>query len=449
MRRFFSFIGLLIKIALLTAAIIWVYLHPGTIHIDWQDKTIDTTVGFAALILSIVFFAFAGVYYLWRRLLNMPHEWRRHRHLKSLELGYRALNKGLLAVAGNDQSTADRQAKKALQLLPDTALTYLLAAQAAQLRGDDIASDAHLAKLAQHPDGQLFGLKGQLTRALQRDDHSEALRLSRVAYAEQPTQPWIIDAAVQLEARQRNWVQVEKILRAAIKQAAKSDTADITRWKRDLGAGLLALSDEAKNKNDTEAALECAAEALKKNPGWTPAALRVADIWNRKAYRRRAQKILQNAWEIAPHPDLVRAWLGISGGERTNDTASTLEKLIGVNSNNAESAIAMAEIYRQSRLWGVARQHALKALEYRADRAAYRLLADIEQGDSGNAEKVRGWLEKASEAAAEPQWICSVTQERFDTWQVLNRRNNFNTIEWTLTSQQNVAALEPKNLLPA
>lgn len=440
MRRLFSFFTLLIKFALIAAAAFWVYLHPGTIHIDWEDRSIDTSVGFAALILSIVFIIFAALYHGWRTMLNWPREWRRYRKTRSMELGYRALNKGLLAVAGNDQSTATRQAKKALQLMPDAALTYLLAAQAAQLSGDDIAADAHLAKLAQLPDGQLFGLRGQLTRALQRDNFTEALRLSRSAYQEQPNQPWIIDAAVQLEARQRNWGQVEKILRQAIKLGG----AETTRWKRDLGATLLSLSDEAKSKNDIEAALECAAEALKKNPGWTPAALRTADIWHRKAYRRRAQKTLQNAWEITPHPELVQAWLGISGSDRTTDAASTIEKLIGTNPSNAESALAMADVYRQARLWGVARQQALKALDYRADRAAYRLLADIEQGESGNSDKVRAWLEKASEAPAEPQWLCTVTQERFDTWQALNRQNNFDTIEWT--TPQNISVSSEKNL---
>lgn len=444
MRRFFSVLFLLIKLALLAAIAFWVYLHPGDIRINWEGMVIKTSVGFAVFVLSIVTFVFALVYHGWRTILGWPRLWRRQRHIKSMELGYKALNKGLLAIAGNDTPTAAKQAKKALHLLPDSALTHLLVAQAAQLSGDEVTADTHLAKLAQHPDGQLFGLRGQLTRAMQRNDHTEALRLSRLAYTQQPTQPWIIDAAVQLEARQHNWLQAEKILR----QAISLDSDEKQRWKRDLGATLLALSDDAKQKNDLEAALECAKEALKKNPGWTPAALRVADLWKRKAYRRRAQKVLQSAWAIAPHPELVTAWLNLAGNERSVDSASSLEKLISENPHNAESALAMAEVYRQAGLWGIARQQALKALNYRADRIVYRLLADIEQGDTNDTKKIRSWLEKAADAPSEPQWICNLTHEHYDTWQALNRQNNFDTIEWNKAPQAVLAVtVEPKNLL--
>jgi len=426
MHRFFSALGWMIKLAVLLAIAFWLYLYPGTLQIEWQGNTIETSTAFAGMVGVIVLLLFGMLYHGWRKLLSFPRDWRRSRRMRALELGYKSLNKGLLSVAAGDSITASKHAKKALNALPDLALSHLLAAQAAQLRQDETAADVHLAILAQHPEGQLFGLRGQLGRALQRQDRTEALRLARLAYQQQPQQPWIIDTVVQMEARNQNWTQVEKILR----QALRLGSPETEKWQRDLAATLLASGDTAVHSQDIEAALECAREACKLYPNWTPAVVRNAELWSRKAYRRRAQKILMNAWEKTPHPELVEAWLRISGAERSLDHTAITEKLVSENPDTCEAAMAMAQAYYGAGLWGVARQHAARAIQYRPDRAAYRLMADIEQADTGHANKVRAWLDKAAEAPLEPQWQCLVTGEIFPHWQALNRQQDFNTILW-------------------
>ena len=352
--------------------------------------------------------------------------WRKQRQIKAQELGYKSLNRGLLAVASGDAVTAAKNARKAVALLPDVALSHLLAAQSAQLNKDEVAADTHLAILMQHPEGQVFGMRGQLARALQRQDKTEALRLSRLAYSQQPNQPWVIDTALNLETAQRNWLQAEKILRQAIK-AGGPETGE---YQRHLSAVLVALSDDYLSRQDVDAALECARQAKKLTPGWTPAAVRVAELWHRKAYRRRAQKALISAWEITPHPELVAAWLKISGAERALDRTAIVEKLVASNPDNREAAYAMAQASFTAGLFGVARTHALRAIEYRPDRAAYALMADIEQEDSKNPRKIRDWLDHAATAPREPHWQCRQTAEIFPAWQVLNRQDAFDTIHW-------------------
>lgn len=443
MRMLLRILALLIKLTLAALVIGWVFLHPGQLNIDWQGYRIRTSIGFAAAVLAVAFILFAAFYHGWRTLLGWPRLWRKQRQMKSLELGYKALNKGLLAVAAGDGKSADKQTKKALSFLPDVALTHLLATQTAQLNKDDVMADTHLAKLMQHPDGQLFALRGQLTRAIQREDRTEALRLARVAYQQQPNQPWIVDTAVQMEARVQNWTHAEKILRSAI----RLNDENTGRWQKDLAATLVASADLAREKNDIDAALECVREALKRCPAWAPAAIHVADLWQCKTYRRRAQRVLMEAWEAAPHPDLVKAWLRVTGVSQAVDTTTAVEKLVSVNPDNAVAAMAMAEAFAKNGLWGVAKQHALRALDYRADRAVYRLLAEIERGDSNDSKRVAEWLNKAAVAPIEAQWECQVTHEIFNAWQPLNNQLHFNTIVWQVPSSVPANATMPTNVL--
>lgn len=426
MRMFFSILGWTIKIGVFLAAAFWLYLYPGSVEINWQGKTIETSTSFMAFVLFIVLVFFAVIYHGWRLLLAWPRLWRKQRQVRAQELGYQSLNKGLLAVAAGDPVTAAKQAKKAVALLPDVALSHLLAAQAAQLNDDEAATDTHLAILTQSPEGQIFGLRGQLGRALQREDRTEALRLARLAYHQQPHQPWVIDTSLQLEARTQNWLQAEKILR----QAVRLGGPETDKYQKNLSAVLAALSDDYKAKNDIEAALECARQAKKLTQGWAPTATRVAELWQHKGYRRRAQKALISTWEINPHPDIVTTWLYVSGAERALDRTAVVEKLVNNNPDNAEAAFAMAQAYHAAGLWGVARSHALRAIEYRPDRAAFRLMADIEQEDTGNSKRTRDWMDKAGDAPLEPHWQCILTGEIFTAWQPLNRQQDFNTIVW-------------------
>jgi HemY protein len=444
MRRLINLLLFILKAAIVIGIGLWLYAHPGTVYLEWQDYAIETSVGFTAVILAIVIFIFALLYHGWRTLLAWPRLWRKQRQVKSLELGYKALNKGMLAVAAGDGTMANKQTKRALALLPDIALSHLLAAQAAQLNHDDVAADTHLAKLMLHPDGQLFAMRGQLTRALARDDRTEALRLSRVAYQQQSDQPWIIDTAVQMEARQQNWLQVEKILRQALKLKSEHSS----RWEKDLAACLVCLSDSLRLKNDSDGALDCIREAVKRQPSWTPATTRLAQIWTQKTYRRRAQKVLLNAWELAPHPELVDVWVRIMGTERATDNTTTVERLVSSNPDNAEAALAMSQAFAQAELWGVARQHALRALEYRADRRSYRQLADIEQQDPTDSAQYRFWLDKAQDAPSEAQWLCHTTNEIFPQWQPLNRQGHFNTIQWQIPTASLPNALVPIAAVP-
>lgn len=442
MRGFLSFVVFLAKLALLGAIVAWFLLHPGRINITWNGVVIETSVGFAAILFSGCLFVFAFLYHGWRTVLSLPRRLRAHRAMAMTERGNAALYAGLLAMAAGDGRMAARHAKKAAALLPGIAMTHVLAAQAAQLNGDEATADHHLGLLAAHPDGTIFGLRGQIMRALQRDDKTEATRLARDAYGRDSEQPWVIDMLVQLEARQKNWTAVEKILRRAITLKAP----EAPRWQGDLAAALLALSDDWKHKGDLDAALDCARDALKRRPGFVPAAIRVAHIWHARGYRRRAHTTLRDAWASAPHPDIVRAWktLMVAGAD-DDSMLERVEKLVSVNPDNAEAATAMAEASYASLLWGLARQHGERALGFRADRHVLRLMADIERADTNDTAKIEHWLQRAADAPPAPQWVCRNTNLPFAAWQPLNHQLDFNSIVWDVPSGGTALALMAKS----
>src|SRR5262249_57792128 len=79
---------------------------------------------------------------------------------------YRALTQGMVAVAAGDAGEARRQAKLAGTLLNDPPLTLLLAAQAAQLDGDERAAEKYFRAMLDRPETAFLGLRGLLMQSL-------------------------------------------------------------------------------------------------------------------------------------------------------------------------------------------------------------------------------------------------------------------------------------------
>src|SRR5215469_10155575 len=129
----------LVKVGLAALAALWIAARPGHVSFVWLGWRVDTSIGvlIAALILLIVV---ALLHRLWRLVWRGPRDLQRLRSERRRRQGYRALSQGMAAVAAGDAAEAKRQARLANSLLRDPPLVLLLAAQTAQLGGDETAA---------------------------------------------------------------------------------------------------------------------------------------------------------------------------------------------------------------------------------------------------------------------------------------------------------------------
>src|SRR5690606_37411942 len=151
-------------IAGLSALGAWLSRHPGTVAIEWQDYTIETSVGVLLAALAILALVIAALVLVlpWARAL--PSWFGRGRRERRRRQGYLALARGLVAVAAGDAAEARRQARRADELLAEQpALTKLLSAQAAQLDGDEGAARRYFAQMLKQRETEFLGVRGLLT----------------------------------------------------------------------------------------------------------------------------------------------------------------------------------------------------------------------------------------------------------------------------------------------
>src|SRR5690606_36303799 len=93
---------------------------------------------------------------------------------------------------------------------------------------------------------------------------------------------------------------------------------------------------------DAETALGLARQAAKLAPALVPAAALAARLEARHGSMRRAQRAIERAWTVSPHPELAETW----GALRLQDTAKArlarIRVLAGNRPDHPEAAMALA-----------------------------------------------------------------------------------------------------------
>lgn len=441
MRRVLAVLGL----GLLVVAAAFVADHSGRVEIDWQDWQIGTSVGVlvaalavAAALLWVLFSLIAGV-------VRLPRRFRRNRAERRRRLGDVALTRGMIALAAGDAAVAQRHARRAEILLADAPLTLLLAAQAAQLGGDEAEARRRYMLLLDQPEAAFLGLRGLIGQALRAGDGAEALRLTEQARDLRPDAGWVFETLLALQTRAGRWTAAREALAAATRR----HLLPVARAAHHRGVILHELSREAEHAGERRRAVALAANAQDAAPDLAPLAVRHARLLIAEDRRRAARRVVERAWREAPHPELARVWGELGAAAPALEVVTWFERLAAENPDSAESDLAAAEAALAAQLWGEARRHlarAIAAAPAGPSRRICHLMARLEDNEHPQTSRARDWLDRALLAPPDPTWLCANCGGDSGEWQSLcHRCQGFDTLGWRVpsASASTAAALSP------
>lgn len=418
----------IITVGILVAAAVWFAENPGDVAIRWRGWYIETQVSILllAVLAALALMAFAFRVLEW--IFGVPGRWSRSRKAKRQRKGYLALIDGLSAVAAGDADQAYRNAKRADSLLRDPPLTMLLSAQAAQLSGDAEAAKANFSSMLERPETAFLGLRGLLTQAIKEGDQAAALDYARRAHALNPDAAWLTATLFDLQARARLWTEAQDTLAQAIKRHAFAPD-EARRKKAVVLFERARLAEDGGHAKEASKLLRQAAEA---DPGFVAANVKLAQALAGDGKIKRAVGLLEDAWRFNPHPELAQAYLALFSHDDPLQRVRRAEHLAGTNATHVESHLVIAEAALAAELWGQARNHLMTAAELRPTTRVWRLLAEVEERETGNAEAVRHWLAQAADARPEAGWLCRQCGTPATGWSTACPScNGIDTIAWT------------------
>lgn len=399
----------------LLGALVWIALqfanNPGGVTLQWLGYRLDMHVGAAVFLIVALYMLLQCLWWLLGLILRSPRNFSLALSNSRKAKGYRALTRGLTAVAAGDAVEAKRQAKLAHDLLGEPPLTLLLAAQAAQLAGDEASAERYFAHLTQAPETALLGLRGLATGALKRGDETAALTHAEKAMGVAPQAAWAAETAHRLQVKAGKL----DLARDSLNQLTRAGGMNPKEAQRRRAALLTEqarrILSEPGNAEATGKSHALAREAVKLAPDLVPARLALGRALLRQGKTREAAKLIEQVWDDQPHAALGRFYLEAVGGDSPLDRAQRVQKLVKQNPDHAESHRIAADASLTAKLWGEARRHLQRLIELEQDGGpsadTCRRMARLEAGEHGaGSGGERQWLDAAAQARANADWIC-------------------------------------------
>lgn len=389
-----------LKIAVVVAAAVLLADYPGRVSIEWQGWRIDMSLAVLVVAAILVAILAAVLYRFYGGVLAAPGRFLSARRASRTERGYRALTQGLVALAAGDADEARRQARRAESLLANPPITRLLTAQTAQLDGDATAAKRYFEEMLEDPETAFLGLRGLLTQALAEGDRAAALRLAERANELRPGTPWVVRHLIELKREADDVAGALATLEGAERRRALPRPETQATKARLLAA----RARESQAEGDIDGALKLALKAHKADPALIEATAMAARLNIAKNKRRRAEKLIEEAWVRAPDPALARAYAEAApDGASALDQVKRFERLLSLKPDHPEGHIALAEAALKAELWGAARSHLTKAGGDRPGPRVCRLMAELEESEHGDLAKAREWLARATGEIAETE----------------------------------------------
>lgn len=397
MIRMFVYVAVMLALALGVALLMEV---PGSVLISAGGLEIKLTLAKAVLALLAIIVLSMVLWSVLRTLFRLPSLIALSNRMRRKAKGYTAVSRGLISVGTGDPRLALRYARDAERFLGKEPLALLLKAQAAQINGDRKVAEQMFTRMLDSPETRMLGLRGLYVEA-QREGKPEARRYVEEAYRIAPTSSWAGEAMIDYLTVDRNW----RGALAAVDENARRKVIDKDTAKRQKATLLAAAALEDSDRNP-ENAFITASEALKLNPGLVPAAVLVARRLSARGDYGKATKTLETAWKQIQHPDIAEAYLSARHGDSTADRLKRARNLAKLTPSAREGKMTVARAAIDAQEFVVARE-ALDALVLDAPTArACRLMAELEDKESGNIGMVRKWLARASYAPRDPAWVA-------------------------------------------
>ena len=376
----------------------WLYSLEGTVEIAVPGTTTSLPLGLALLIGVLVAGLVAVAWWILAGVVTLPWTLGRARRDAKVKKANKALAEGLLAAEAGDGAAALKLAKRAAKHAEDDRLKLLLEARAAEAGENWSEAERAWSELMGMPGGQLAGLRGTASAAIERGDATGAEKRARAALELKSGADWPFNSLFDIQVNQGRWDAALSTLATGEKRGLIS--GDSLRRRRAVLLTAHAAGLGGEHRQDAQRAL---ADAIRGAPGFPPAAWHGARHLMIDGKIKPAQNVLELAWKARPHPALAELTRRLVQEEKAEDTQKRLDALIRANPGHRESRILKSEIAMDNAEWLSAIRELALLIE---EKPTARLCLLMEKalkgyGDNGEAER---WARMAMTAAREPDW---------------------------------------------
>lgn len=429
MIRLIVFLSILFAIAFgLSVLVDW----PGQVVIATGGAEYSLELGTAALAVLVLCALLVVLWRLVLSVLRLPSFLSLSHRIRRQNKGRHALANGLIALAAGDLRQAQHAAREAGKLLPKDPLTALLAAQTAQLAGDDRGAQTAFSAMIERPETASIGYRGLYIEAQRRGDKPKADAVAEAALQRDPATPWALEAMMQAAARRSEWRKALGLLDQLVsRRLLRREDAQTLR--------VVLLTAAAQQAGEGPQSLGLALEAVRLKPDFVPAAELAATRLATQGEAKRASRVIETAWKASPHPDLARAFVHIRHGDSALDRLKRAQYLAKTTPDARESRFMLAQAALEAREFEQARRE-LDALALQTPSIRVCLLMTKLEDAENNPAQSRLWLARAARAPRDPAWVAEGVVSRL--WHPVTPSGQIGGFVWQKPPESAMPGLE-------
>lgn len=388
--------------SLLIAAIAaWLISLPGTLTLEAAGYRMQPRLGAAIVIFIVLALVVITLWSVISRIITAPRRLARRNRARRREQGVEALSDAVIALQAGDPIRARALARDAQTRLPANMAARLLEARADLAMGDMPAAREHYRALIADEHTAVAALTGLYDQARAQHRPEAALTFARKALALAPQSGWAADAVFNDLTQRGQWAEAVAMVNA--EQATSREAR--ARKRRRQAVIETARAREAEN-SDPLAALDHALTALKLLPDFVPAALIAARIHINRGETRKAMSLLRRIWRATGHPDIAALYAHAQPGASAVERLKRLGEIIELPPPSRAAGMALARAAIDAYDWLQARAALAPFAGPDVTQGVASLMAEIEEGQSGDQGKAREWLARAVRAPRDPAWTA-------------------------------------------
>ena len=345
--------------------------------------------------------------------------------LQNKEKGYNAFVSGMIALANKDYKRAILESKKISNHLDDNpSLALLLKSEIFKVEKKYDELSVVYENMSKNKHTENLGYRGMMEQYLRAQDYHHAFIYGERLFNNNPFIEKIYDTLVSIIAKTNNWQQLLIIS----DRAFSKKIIDKKVYEENKSIGFFEIA-KIKQLSEIEESLKYMQKALKFRKNFPPYIKLYINLLIQNKNYNLAKKSIKKAWNELPHAEYKESILSLAAHLEI-EMSELVKYIAGASYKNEESIILMVEAFVESKKWDDARNQIKDLLDVRPKKEVCLLMAKIEEGDSGDVQKINAWTQRAKDGAANNIWICTISKKSQQTWSSVSEAGYFNSLEW-------------------
>ena len=345
--------------------------------------------------------------------------------LQNKEKGYNAFVSGMIALANKDYKRAILESKKISNHLDDNpSLALLLKSEIFKVEKKYDELSVVYEDMSKNKHTENLGYRGMMEQYLRAQDYHHAFIYGERLFNNNPFIEKIYDTLVSIIAKTNNWQQLLIIS----DRAFSKKIIDKKVYEENKSIGFFEIA-KIKQLSEIEESLKYMQKALKLRKNFPPYIKLYINLLIQNKNYNLAKKSIKKAWNELPHAEYKESILSLAAHLEI-EMLELVKYIAGTSYKNEESIILMVEAFVESKKWDDARNQIKDLLDVRPKKEVCLLMAKIEEGDSGDVQKINAWTQRAKDGAANNIWICTISKKSQQTWSSVSEAGYFNSLEW-------------------